>query len=76
MKFTQSGKFFIKIKAGSANASRLQYKLYSMDGKLQISKKSEGEKTELKIENLAPAVYTLEISQGNKKLKVMQVIKN
>lgn len=54
----------------------LSYRLFDINGKLLERKKLENSNTSISMGNLIPAIYILNVLQGNKSIKTFKIIKN
>jgi hypothetical protein len=55
--------------------SNLSYQLYDISGKLLQSEKITGNRTNITMGDLVPAVYFLKVSQNNNEVKTFKIIK-
>ena len=66
----------LKIDGAKINIQSMSFQLFDISGKLLESKKIEGDKTSISMENLASATYFLKLYDMDKEVKIFKVIKN
>lgn len=65
----------IEVDMPTAKGRKLSYHLYDLNGRLLQQQEISGTKTELRVEELAPATYILKVNAGNKELKTFRILK-
>jgi hypothetical protein len=66
---------YVIVKVENYQTDDLVYQLLDSNGKLLVSKKSEGAETIIMMTNFKPAIYLLEINQANETIKTFKIIK-
>jgi hypothetical protein len=66
----------VNLKIENYNYQSLAYELYNINGKLLEQKKIDNNQTPIQMENLAPGIYFLKISEENELIKTFKIIKN
>jgi Secretion system C-terminal sorting domain len=66
----------VNLKIENYNYQSLAYELYNINGKLLDYKKIDNNQTAIQMEDLAPAIYFLKISEENELIKTFKIIKN
>jgi hypothetical protein len=67
---------YLTILIENFKTENLTYMLFSIDGKLHASGKITGSETNIKMNDLIPAVYFLKVSKNDKDIKIFKIIKN
>lgn len=65
---------FLTLDVKDIELSNLDFQLFDMQGKLLHSQKITSNQTRIVMNDLQPAVYFLRVFQGNKEVKVFQII--
>jgi hypothetical protein len=65
----------LTLKVESEKFEDFSYRLYDMNGKLFISGKLESSETQIKVNNLVPETYLLEVFEQDKIVKSFKIIK-
>lgn len=66
---------YLQLKVESEKLKDLSFQLYDMSGKLLQSKKITDYQTSIDMSNLEPAIYFININQGNKEIKAFKISK-
>jgi hypothetical protein len=69
-------KAFVNLKIENHSLENLQYQLFDSNGRQIQSKKITTSETQISMENLATAIYLLNVFKGNEVLKTFKIIKN
>lgn len=67
---------YLTLEVKGFELSDLHFQLYDINGKLLQSDKITNTQTSIVMSNLVPATYFVIITEGNKKVKTFQIIKN
>ncbi len=70
---------FLNLKVDASTSLSIQsmgYKLFDISGKLLETKKITSTETNIDMSNLAPTIYFLKVTDGNKEVKIFKIIKN
>lgn len=67
---------FLILKVERDYVENLSYQLFDVNGKLIENKKIEGNETSIPTSNFEPAIYFLQVTEGNKEVKKFKIIKN
>jgi hypothetical protein len=66
---------YLTLSVDKFDVSKLSYHLFDMSGKLLETKKITGNQTNIVMSNLVPATYFVKITQENKEIKTLKIIK-
>lgn len=66
---------FLNLKVQNYNITNMSYQLFDMSGKLLETKKLKDDLTRIGMNNLAAAMYFVNVIQNNKKVKTFKIIK-
>ncbi|MBC7605518.1 MAG: T9SS type A sorting domain-containing protein [Burkholderiales bacterium] len=69
-------KALVNLKIGNHSADNLQYQLFDLKGRQIQSQKIQQSETPIQLENLAAAIYLLNVLEENKLVKTFKIIKN
>ena len=67
---------YIKLNIENFNTRNFTYQLYDINGKLLETKKIVSNETNIVMSNLVSATYFLRVTEGDKKVKTFNIIKN
>ncbi len=67
---------FVNLNIQNYEGSKLEYRLYDMNGRQLSRQKITQSETQITMEILPSAVYILNVSENNKQLKSFKIIKN
>jgi len=66
---------YVILKIKSNEFVKLNYRLFSINGRLIQSRKPDGDQTQIQMAGLKPGTYILRISENNIELKTFKIIK-
>lgn len=66
----------VNLKIENHSLENLQYQLFDLNGRQIQSQKINASETQIQMENLASAIYLLNVMENNKLLKTFKIIKN
>lgn len=66
----------VNLKIENHSTDNLQYQLFDLNGRQIQSQKIQQSETPIQLENLAAAIYLLNVFEENKLLKTFKIIKN
>jgi hypothetical protein len=67
---------FLNLKVENYDNTNLSYQLFDISGKLLETKNITGIQTNIVMSNLVPATYFVKVTEGNKEVKTLKIIKN
>ncbi len=67
---------YVKLVIENYKTEYLTYQLYDVSGKLLETKKIEGNETSIAMCNLDRGIYFLRVTENNKEIKTLKIIKN
>jgi hypothetical protein len=67
---------FIVLKVENAISENFTFQLYTIQGKILLSKKIENSQTSISMAALANAIYFIKVLNNNKEVKTFKIIKN
>ena len=66
---------YLTVKVKNYETANLQYMIFDINGKLLQTVKATGQETQIKTNNLVPAIYFLKVYDNKKEIKVFKIIK-